>query len=235
MAEILLKLELNTNQSTRQTQTKNSSCMADWHFSFQNQHKFMHDWLTFLFSETTMHAWLTNMSLFRTNKNACMTDSHFSFQNQQIFMHDWLTFLFSEPTNIHAWLTHISSFRTNKNSCMTGSHFSFQNQQKFMHDWLTFLFSEPTKLHAWLTHISLFRTNKTSCMTDSHFSFQNSCYTPQQLLAIYNANSGSGISKQKFMELCPSLIYQQVSGSCASSSAKNMTVNTSTAESKLLS
>lgn len=74
------------------------------------------------------------------------------------------------------------------------------------------------------------RSKRAATTSSTNTLSQNSCYTPQQLLAIYNANSGSGISKQKFMELCPSLIYQQVSGSCASSSAKNMTVNTSTAE-----
>lgn len=46
-------------------------------------------------------------------------------------------------------------------------------------------------------------------------SAQNACYSPNQLLAIYNSQTGNTISKQKFMELCPSLLYQQVSGSCS--------------------
>ena len=74
------------------------------------------------------------------------------------------------------------------------------------------------------------RSKRAATTSSTNTLSQNSCYTPQQLLAIYNANSGSGISKQKFMELCPSLIYQQVSGSCASLSAKNIITNTSVAE-----
>ncbi|XP_052092980.1 zinc transporter ZIP4-like isoform X4 [Mytilus californianus] len=54
-------------------------------------------------------------------------------------------------------------------------------------------------------------------------SAQNTCYSPNQLLAIYNSQTGNTISKQKFMELCPSLLYQQVSGSCSDLSSDPVT------------
>ncbi|VDI06709.1 solute carrier family 39 (zinc transporter), member 12 [Mytilus galloprovincialis] len=54
-------------------------------------------------------------------------------------------------------------------------------------------------------------------------SAQKTCYSPNQLLAIYNSQTGNTVSKQKFMELCPSLLYQQVSGSCSGLSSTPVT------------
>lgn len=65
--------------------------------------------------------------------------------------------------------------------------------------------------------------------------FQKTCYSPNQLLAIYNSQTGNTVSKQKFMELCPSLLYQQVSGSCSGLSSTPVTEAIGDAESKFLS
>lgn len=46
-------------------------------------------------------------------------------------------------------------------------------------------------------------------------SFPNKCYNADEILAIYNARNTDTLTKKNFLELCPSLIYQQVSKACA--------------------
>lgn len=43
----------------------------------------------------------------------------------------------------------------------------------------------------------------------------NKCYNADEILAIYNARNTDTLTKKNFLELCPSLIYQQVSKACA--------------------
>uniref|UniRef100_K1QHW1 Zinc transporter ZIP12 n=1 Tax=Magallana gigas TaxID=29159 RepID=K1QHW1_MAGGI len=46
-------------------------------------------------------------------------------------------------------------------------------------------------------------------------SYPNKCYNADEILAIYNARNTDTLTKKNFLELCPSLIYQQVSKACA--------------------
>jgi len=47
------------------------------------------------------------------------------------------------------------------------------------------------------------------------FSFQNNrCYTGEQLLSVYGVSKQGGIKSDRFKEICPSLIQQQLTGAC---------------------
>ena len=46
------------------------------------------------------------------------------------------------------------------------------------------------------------------------------CYSAEQLLAIYNVPSGNTIPEATFLSICPSLLYQQVTGACATQTNK---------------
>nr|XP_022289112.1 zinc transporter ZIP10-like [Crassostrea virginica] len=46
-------------------------------------------------------------------------------------------------------------------------------------------------------------------------SYPNKCYSADELLAIYNARNTDSLTKKAFLDMCPSLIYQQVSKACA--------------------
>lgn len=53
-------------------------------------------------------------------------------------------------------------------------------------------------------------------MITNFLCFQpNKCYNADEILAIYNARNTDTLTKKNFLELCPSLIYQQVSKACA--------------------
>ena len=43
----------------------------------------------------------------------------------------------------------------------------------------------------------------------------NKCYSADELLAIYTARNTDSLTKKTFLDMCPSLIYQQVSKACA--------------------
>ena len=54
---------------------------------------------------------------------------------------------------------------------------------------------------------------------------RNQCYTGNQLMSVYNVPN-SGITLDRFQEICPSLIQQQLSSACKQDGSAHKTQNT---------
>ncbi|KAK3106015.1 hypothetical protein FSP39_010998 [Pinctada imbricata] len=67
-----------------------------------------------------------------------------------------------------------------------------------------------------VTSVESHRRSKRSVNANATQSFMSQCYSAEQLLAIYNAPSGNTVPQQTFLSMCPSLLYQQVTGACKS-------------------
>lgn len=71
-------------------------------------------------------------------------------------------------------------------------------------------------IFAYTVHVFLQFNFVSKYMITNVLCFQpNKCYNADEILAIYNARNTDTLTKKNFLELCPSLIYQQVSKACA--------------------
>lgn len=89
---------------------------------------------------------------------------------------------------------------------------------------------QKTELQGLLTTLGLVQSSTATAVTgeihDGHDhhrrkralpdtpTFDKKCYNADEIIAIYNSRNTDTLSKQNFLELCPSLIYQQVTKAC---------------------
>lgn len=89
---------------------------------------------------------------------------------------------------------------------------------------------QKTELQGLLTTLGLVQSSTATAVTgeihDGHDhrrrkralpdtpTFDKKCYNVDEIIAIYNSRNTDTLSKQNFLELCPSLIYQQVTKAC---------------------